>query len=287
MRRPDRAQPLPGRGHSTRSRWFGRPTRGLKLGEEPLGHDHGRQLIARYDRGRTREPTAPAAEFVGGSQRFCRAAAACGFYECVRRDLDVCLREMEAHDRPFDLQREPDIDGKSSTTLRHASFESPDRRAGIVPDRSVSGRMWIASAVSAAREWPARPGSIRSRTWVGASGRDKRTLSIFRTVNPSGRPTTSLHGRLFGSDSLYLVLRELVADRAAEVSILGMATQIERTPKRARVELKKLRDLEIIEVSRRERKTDYYRLSDSQLAAETLELVQALDAQLGVYGDTD
>jgi hypothetical protein len=106
-------------------------------------------------------------------------------------------------------------------------------------------------------------------------------------VNPNGRPATSLHGRLFGSDSLYLVLRELAADRTAEVSTLGMAGRIERTPKRARVELKKLSDLEIVEVSRRERKTDYYRLSDKPLAAETLDLVEALDAQLGAYGAAD
>ncbi len=103
-------------------------------------------------------------------------------------------------------------------------------------------------------------------------------------MKPEGRPTTSLHGRLFGSDSLYLVLRELALDRAVEVSILGMATRIERTPKRARLELKKLRDLEIIEVSRRERKTDYYRLSGNELATETIDLVEALTARLGTYG---
>lgn len=69
----------------------------------------------------------------------------------------------------------------------------------------------------------------------------------FRTVNPDGRPTTSLHGRLFGSDSLYLILREF----------------------------EKLRDLKIIEASRRARKTDYFTLSGNKLAAETLDLVEA------------
>jgi hypothetical protein len=107
----------------------------------------------------------------------------------------------------------------------------------------------------------------------------------------SGRPQTSLHGKLFGGDSLYEVLAELAANRGAKFSVLPMddrsviplAKAIRRTPVQTRKEVRKLQKVGVLDEVERRRRTEVYAVTESTISDKVLSLPGLLVAQLGVY----
>jgi predicted transcriptional regulator len=119
----------------------------------------------------------------------------------------------------------------------------------------------------------------------------KTTLSIFSDAISTGRPQTSVHGKLFGGDSLCEVLATLAANRAKRFAVLrveddevvALAEAIDRTVTQTRREVRKLEAIGVIEEVERRRKTVVYAVADSDVAERTLALPDALVARLGEY----
>lgn len=119
----------------------------------------------------------------------------------------------------------------------------------------------------------------------------KNTLSIFPDVI-TGRPQTSVHGKLFGGDSLFEVLATLAANRAKKFTVLPvegdddmvpLAKTIGRTLTQTRREVRKLESVGVIEEVERRGKTEVYAVAETEVAERTLALPDALVAQLGAY----
>ena len=83
----------------------------------------------------------------------------------------------------------------------------------------------------------------------------KNTLSIFSDIMNIGRPPTSVHGKLFGGDSLFEVLTMLAANRAKKFTVLrvddteivALADAIGRTVTQTRREVRKLEAIGVLE----------------------------------------
>ena len=108
----------------------------------------------------------------------------------------------------------------------------------------------------------------------------------------TGRPQTSVHGKLFGGDSLFEVLATLAANRAKLFTVLPLegddgvvplAKSIGRTVTQTRREVRKLEAIGVIEEVERRRKTEVYAVADTDVAKRTLALPDALIAKFGAY----
>jgi len=97
------------------------------------------------------------------------------------------------------------------------------------------------------------------------------------------RRPPSRHGLLFGSDALYQVLAQLARTQGKEFTTKELARRIRRTQEHTRSEIDKLIRLGIVEEARRERKTRIYKVTESKIADEVLDLPAALTAELGRY----
>ena len=105
------------------------------------------------------------------------------------------------------------------------------------------------------------------------------------------RSQTSLHGKLFGGDSLYEVLAELAANRGSKFSVLPMqsssvvplAERIGRTPTQTRNEVRKLQTVGVLEQVDRLRKTEVYAIAENDIADHVLSLPELLVERLGRY----
>lgn len=118
----------------------------------------------------------------------------------------------------------------------------------------------------------------------------KNTLSIFSDAI-TGRPPTSVHGKLFGGDTLFEVLATLAANRARRFTVLpvdagdeiALAETIGRTPAQTRREVRKLQAVGVLEQVERLRKTEIYAVAENEVADRTLALPGALIDRLGTY----
>jgi hypothetical protein len=97
------------------------------------------------------------------------------------------------------------------------------------------------------------------------------------------RRPPSRHGLLFGGDALYQVLAQLAKRGAREFTTQSMSRLIGRTPEHTRREIEKLIALGAVEEVRRQRKTRVYKVRDTPLAEELLDLPDVLVAELGRY----
>ena len=105
------------------------------------------------------------------------------------------------------------------------------------------------------------------------------------------RSQTSLHGKLFGGDSLYEVLVELAANRGSKFSVLPMrsssvvplAERIGRTPTQTRIEVRKLQTVGVLEQVDRLRKAEVYAIAENDIADHVLSLPDLLVGRLGHY----
>ena len=120
----------------------------------------------------------------------------------------------------------------------------------------------------------------------------KNTLSIFSDAIRTGRPQTSVHGKLFGGDSLFEVLATLAAHRERRFTVLPvedepdlvpLAETIGRTVTQTRREVRKLEEVGVIEEVARRRKTEIYAVARNDVAKRALALPDALVARLGDY----
>jgi hypothetical protein len=120
----------------------------------------------------------------------------------------------------------------------------------------------------------------------------KNTLSIFSDAIPTGRPPTSVHGKLFGGDSLFEVLATLAAHRGQRFTVLPveeepdlvpLAETIGRTVTQTRREVRKLEEVGVIEEVARRRKTEIYAVAKNDVAKRALALPDALVSRLGDY----
>jgi hypothetical protein len=97
-----------------------------------------------------------------------------------------------------------------------------------------------------------------------------------------GRPPTSLHGRLFGGDTLYEVLAEIARSKKPTYAV-PLAAELGRTTKQTRDELAKLQQLHILDEIAREGKAHLLGPASNPLAKAILQLPQLLVAELGPY----
>jgi hypothetical protein len=119
----------------------------------------------------------------------------------------------------------------------------------------------------------------------------KNTLSIFSDIISTGRPPTSVHGKLFGGDSLFEVLVTLAANRGKKFTVLSvddkeivaLADAIGRTVTQTRREVRKLEAIGVLEEVERRRKSEVYAIADNDVADQSLALPDALIAKLGKY----
>ena len=97
------------------------------------------------------------------------------------------------------------------------------------------------------------------------------------------RRPPSPHGLLFGSDALYQVLAQLAGTRSIEFTTKTLSGRIKRTPEHTRNEIDKLIKLGVVVETRRDRKTRVYKVTESTISDEVLDLPNALIAVLGRY----
>lgn len=101
----------------------------------------------------------------------------------------------------------------------------------------------------------------------------------------------SVHGKLFGGDSLFEVLATLAANRARRFTVLplqaddviALAETIGRTPAQTRREVRKLQAVGVLEQVERLRKTEIYAVAENEVADRALALPEALIDRLGTY----
>lgn len=107
----------------------------------------------------------------------------------------------------------------------------------------------------------------------------------------TGRPRTSVHGKLFGGDSLFEVLNTLAANRASkftvvsieDADVVALAETIGRTVTQTRREVRKLNAIGVVEEVERRGKTEVFAVANSDVAERALALPDALVARLGAY----
>ena len=97
------------------------------------------------------------------------------------------------------------------------------------------------------------------------------------------REPISLHGRLFGGDSMFQVLREVAARGANQFNAHEIAVKIERHPSQVQRDLDRLLAIGVLQVVPARGAAKPVKLGKSKLARAVVSLPSLITGELGEY----
>lgn len=100
---------------------------------------------------------------------------------------------------------------------------------------------------------------------------------------PRTRTPVSVHGRLFGGDSMYEVLVELARRRRRPFHAYEIAQQIDRHPSQVQRDLARLQAVGVVEEVATRGAAKPLRRTGTRLARAVVALPRLIESEIGVY----